>query len=51
MLILDEVRCPNCDRKLMELSGQAKVKCPKCKAMVMVNTETRDKYVIPERRK
>lgn len=51
MLILDEVRCPECGRKLMELCGQAKVKCPKCKAMVAANTETRKYYVLPERQK
>lgn len=41
MLILDEVRCPECGRKLMELSGQARVKCPKCKAMVFADSNKR----------
>ena len=51
MLILDEVRCPGCKRKLMELNGQAQVKCPKCKLLIHANTETREYYVIPERQK
>ena len=41
MLILDEVRCPDCGRKLMELCGQARVKCPKCKAMVFADSNKR----------
>ena len=53
MLILDEIRCPECGRKLMELSGQAQVKCPKCKAMIFANiTDTERKvYSKPERQK
>lgn len=39
MLILDEVRCPNCNRKLMELSGQAQIRCSKCKALLHIDTE------------
>lgn len=52
MLILDEIRCPECGRKLMELSGQAQVKCPKCKAMIFASiTDTkREVYIKPERR-
>ena len=52
MLILDEIRCPGCGRKLMELSGRAQVKCPKCKAIVFANiTDTkREVYIKPERR-
>lgn len=33
-----EVRCPRCGRKLMELQGQASIKCPKCKSIVDVDT-------------
>ena len=51
MLILDEVRCPGCKRKLMELKGQAQVKCTKCKALVSVDTEARKIYIIHERLK
>ena len=51
MLILDEVRCPGCNRKLAELNGQAQIKCPKCKATVAVDTETRKVYIKPERQK
>lgn len=50
MLILEEVRCPSCNRKLMELSGQAQVKCSKCKSLVIVDTEERKVYIKPERR-
>lgn len=51
MLILDEIRCPGCNRKLAELNGQARIKCPKCKATVSVDTETRKAYILPERQK
>lgn len=51
MLILEEVRCPGCSRKLGNLKGQAQIKCPKCKALVEVDTETRKCYVKPERQK
>jgi LSD1 subclass zinc finger protein len=51
MLILEEIRCPECGRKLMELCGQAKVKCPKCKTMVFADIVDRKKYIVPERQK
>lgn len=51
MLILEEVRCPECGRLLGKLNGQAQIKCPKCKATVEVDTEARKLYVKPERRK
>lgn len=51
VLILEEVRCPGCKRKLMELKGQAQVKCTKCKSLVAVDTEARKVYIIQERRK
>jgi LSD1 subclass zinc finger protein len=53
VLILDEIRCPGCGRKLMELNGYAQVKCPKCKSMIVANiTDTERKvYIKPERRK
>lgn len=53
MLILEEIRCPSCGRKLMELSGHVQTKCPKCKAMIFANiTDTERKvYIKPERQK
>ncbi len=53
MLILEEVRCPGCNRKLAELNGQAQIKCSKCKAMVGVDTtiSPRKIYIKPERQK
>lgn len=51
MIVLEEIRCPDCGRKLGNLSGIAQIKCPKCKAMVEVDTETRKVYIRPERRK
>ena len=51
MLILEEVRCPACDRLLGKINGQAQIKCPKCKAMVEVDTAARKLYVKPERQK
>ena len=53
MLILEEIRCKECGRKLMELYGQAQVKCPKCKSMIFASiTDTkREVYIKPERQK
>ena len=51
MVIFEEVRCPDCGRKLMYLNGQAQVKCPKCKALVIADTEARKYYVKKERQK
>lgn len=51
MLILEQVRCPMCNRLLGNIKGQAQIKCPKCKAMVEVDTETRKCYVKAERQK
>ena len=57
MLILEEVRCPHilqngtkCNRRLADINGQAQIKCPKCKALVIVDTENHKIYVKPERR-
>lgn len=51
MVILEEVRCPGCARMLGKIRGQAQIKCPKCKALVEVDTETNKKYIKPERQK
>ena len=41
MLILEQVRCPECNRRLVDLKGQAQIRCPKCKALVDIDTEVR----------
>lgn len=53
MLILEEIRCPKCNRKLMNMSGHAEIKCSKCKSLITVDTETEPTkiYVKPEYRK
>ena len=51
MLILDQVRCPCCNRRLADLKGQAQIRCPKCKALVEVDTEARRITVMQERHK
>lgn len=50
MLVLEQVRCPQCNRLLGNLNGQAQIKCPKCKALVEVDTDARKVYIRPERR-
>ena len=50
MLILEAIRCPACNRLLGNLNGQAQIKCPKCKALVHIDTDMRKIYVKPERR-
>jgi phage FluMu protein Com len=58
VLILEEVRCPHilpdgtkCNRRLADVKGQAQIKCPKCKALVHVDTEEQIIYIKAERRK
>ena len=50
MLILEQIRCPGCNRRLADLHGQATIKCPRCKATVHADTEDRKVYMKPERR-
>ena len=45
MLVLEQVRCPHCHKRLCDLNGQAQIKCPKCKSLVEVDTETRKIYI------
>ena len=40
-----------CNRRLMDMKGQAQIRCPKCKALVEVDTEARKLFVHTERRK
>lgn len=51
MFTLEQIRCPQCNRRLVDLNGKAQIRCPKCKALVEVDTETRKLYVKVERRK
>ena len=48
MLILEQIRCPQCNRRLMDLNGQSEVRCPKCKSLVFVDTEARKIYIKQE---
>jgi phage FluMu protein Com len=45
VLTLEQVRCPQCNRRLVDLKGQAQIRCPKCKALVEVDTEARKIYI------
>ena len=40
-MALEQVRCPVCNRRLMDVSGQAQIRCSKCKALVDIDTEAR----------
>lgn len=51
MKILEQIRCPSCNRRLMDLEGHAQIVCSKCKSLVDVDTETRKIYIIREREK
>lgn len=51
MLVLEQVRCPGCNRRLMDLHGYAQVRCPKCKALVEIDTENRKVYIRTERQR
>ena len=45
MLILEQVRCPVCNRRLADMNGQAQIRCSKCKALVHIDTDTRKIYI------
>ena len=49
MTILEQVRCPNCNRRLLDLNGQAQIRCPKCKSLVDIDTQTRKIHIRIER--
>lgn len=46
MLNLEQIRCPVCNRRLMDIRGQAQVRCTKCKALVAIDTEAKVKVQI-----
>ncbi len=50
MLTLEQIRCPNpqCNRRLVDLKGQAQIRCPKCKALVGVDTDARKIFILKE---
>ena len=43
--VLEQIRCPQCNRRLMDLQGKSEIRCPKCKALVFVDTEARKIYI------
>ena len=45
MLILEQVRCPVCNRRLADMNGQAQIRCSKCKALVHIDTDMRKIYI------
>lgn len=51
MIVLEEIRCPKCNKKLMTLNGQAEVQCPRCKALLHIDTAGRKLIVLQERQK
>ena len=50
-MILEEIRCPKCGRKLFKLNGQAEMPCPRCKTLLYIDTEARKVIIIHERQK
>lgn len=50
MLTLEQIRCPHCGRRLVDLNGQAQIRCPKCKALVEVDTDARKIYIVKTER-
>ncbi|MBR5873301.1 MAG: Com family DNA-binding transcriptional regulator [Oscillospiraceae bacterium] len=51
MLVLEQVRCPQCQKLLGALNGQAQIKCGRCKALIDIDTEKRTIKIIKERQK
>ena len=48
MQALEQVRCPQCNRRLVDLRGRAQIRCPKCKALVEIDTEAKTLYIRKE---
>ena len=48
MDILEQIRCPQCNRRLVDLSGHAQIRCPKCKSLVEADTVARKIYIQTE---
>jgi phage FluMu protein Com len=50
MITLEQIRCPNpqCNRRLVDLSGKAEIICPKCKSLIFVDTDERKIYIKPK---
>jgi LSD1 subclass zinc finger protein len=44
-MTLEQIRCPQCNRRLMDLKGQSEIRCPKCKALVFVDTDAKQIYI------
>ena len=48
---LEQIRCPECNRRLMDLDGHAQIVCSKCKSLVDIDTTTHKVNIIKERQK
>ena len=51
MLIYEQIRCPQCGRRLVDMHGQAQIRCSKCKSLVQIDTEARKIYIIEKPKK
>ena len=51
LIVLEEIRCPKCGKKLMNLNGQAEMPCPRCKALLHIDTVERKVVILKERQK
>lgn len=51
MQVLEQVRCPQCNRRLVDLRGRAEIRCPKCKALVEIDTEAKTIHIQRERQR
>jgi phage FluMu protein Com len=51
MLTLEQVRCPVCNRRLVDMNGQAQIRCPKCKSLVAIDTVARKVNILERQEK
>lgn len=51
MFVYEQIRCPQCNRRLVDMNGQAQIRCPKCKALVEIDTVARTIKIKVERQK
>ena len=49
MLIYEQIRCPKCSRRLIDMCGQAQIRCSRCKSLVEIDTVARKIFIHKEK--
>lgn len=49
MLIYEQIRCPHCGKRLVDMCGQAQIRCSRCKSLVEIDTVARKIFIHKEK--